>query len=495
MPKETRIPSLSSDRPTASPYPSTAETAARKNMLKKLVRSVYNKKSMEEAKCLICMEPPHNAVILNCSNLEKGCRPYMCGTSNRLSNCLNHFLKSPSSTPTPSCPLCRGKVNKWVIIASFREFMNSIPRSCSVETCEFMGNYPELENHAKHEHPSVRPSVVDPVRVQDWRRLQHERDLEDRNLIAFGSDFESVVPANVEWDAFTALLEAFMVDLPQHQVASLELRQEELKIVMLKSSSQMSQIYSVKVSEEEANISVLLEKKRKKMGITGSELFASVMFGVAIFKLHPCCFGVAFCSAVFHAFVGQSAESADQMLLLQVSSQHDKKLLAGGFEFPLISPHEVAAHTAVELEVANGADLTGSVSDTVSKGSEVVVLLNRTPFYAESGGQIGNVFVHTGTAKEGGIEVGREVEAAVVARLRQHAKVVAYTISSLLFLQFMSNFIHCGFCLLQAALEKVIGKEASQAASLVAFDCLFVFDLISTSTDHFCIMSSWRLKN
>lgn len=27
----------------------------------------------------------------------------------------------------------------------------------------------------------------------------------------------------------------------------------------------------------------------------------------------------------------------------------------------------VAAHTAVELEVANGADLTGSVSDTVSR--------------------------------------------------------------------------------------------------------------------------------
>lgn len=179
MPKETRVPSPSSDRFTASPYPSTAETA-RTNMLKKLVRSVYNKKSMEEAKCLICMEPPHNAVILNCSNLYKGCRPYMC------TDCLDHFLKSPSSTPTPSCPLCRGKVKKWVIIAPFSQFMNSIPRSCSVETCEFIGNYLELEKHAKHEHPSVRPSVVDPVRMQNWRRLEYERDLEDRDLIAFG---------------------------------------------------------------------------------------------------------------------------------------------------------------------------------------------------------------------------------------------------------------------------------------------------------------------
>ncbi|KAF7129999.1 hypothetical protein RHSIM_Rhsim10G0196900 [Rhododendron simsii] len=273
MPEETGVPSLSSDRPTPSPYASTAETAARMNMLKKFVRSVYNKESMEEAKCLICMEPPHNAVILNCSNLYKGCRPYMCGTSDRLSNCLNHFLKSPSSTPTPSCPLCRGKVKKWIFISRFSRFMNSVPRSCSVETCEFIGNYLELENHASLEHPSVRPSVVDPVLMQDWRRLQcfirfiiprscsfetcefvgnylelenhvslehpsvrpsvvdpirmqiwrrfqRERDLGDRNLIASGSDFESVVAANEESDAVTARLESVMVDLPQHQVAS-----------------------------------------------------------------------------------------------------------------------------------------------------------------------------------------------------------------------------------------------------------------------------------
>ncbi|KAI8536809.1 hypothetical protein RHMOL_Rhmol10G0285900 [Rhododendron molle] len=219
MPTETEVPSLSSDRPTASPYPSTAETTARtNNILAKFVRSVYNKKSMEEAKCIICMEPPHNAVILNCSNLEKGCRPYMCRSSNRLSNCLNHFLKSTSSTPTPLCPLCRGEVNMCILVLPFTRFMNSIPRSCSVETCEFIGNYLELENHASLEHPSVRPSVLDLVRIQNWRRLQRERDLADRNLIAFGSDFESVVAANEESDAVTARLA--MVDLPQHQVAS-----------------------------------------------------------------------------------------------------------------------------------------------------------------------------------------------------------------------------------------------------------------------------------
>ncbi|KAL6982199.1 alanine--tRNA ligase, partial [Sarracenia purpurea var. burkii] len=168
-----------------------------------------------------------------------------------------------------------------------------------------------------------------------------------------------------------------------------------------------------------------------------------------------------------------------------------------------------AAHNAVKLTIGNGADLTESIPDTeflgydtlstravvegllangkpvlqISKGSEVEILLNRTPFYAESGGQIGdngflfipdagnqqkavieikdvqkslgNVFVHTGIVKEGNIEVGREVEAAVDTRLRQRAKVH-----------------HTATHLLQAALKIVIGQETSQAGSLVAFDRL-----------------------
>lgn len=68
---------------------------------------------------------------------------------------------------------------------------------------------------------------------------------------------------------------------------------------------------------------------------------------------------------------------------------------------------------------------------------------------------LGSIFVHKGTIKEGIIEVGREVEAAVDENLRQQAKVH-----------------HTATHLLQAALKKVIGQETSQAGSLVAFDRL-----------------------
>lgn len=138
-----------------------------------------------------------------------------------------------------------------------------------------------------------------------------------------------------------------------------------------------------------------------------------------------------------------------------------------------------AAHNVVKLEVGDSSDLAGKIPDTeflgydtlstravvesllvngkpvikVAEGSDVEVLLNRTPFYAESGGQIGdhgflyvnqgknqqtviveindvkkslgNLFVHKGTIREGVLEVGKEVEAAVDPKLRQRAKVLA----------------------------------------------------------------------
>ncbi|XP_022771416.1 uncharacterized protein LOC111314383 isoform X2 [Durio zibethinus] len=50
-------------------------------------------KELDEVSCPICMDHPHNAVLLLCSSHEKGCRSFICDTSYRHSNCLDQFKK------------------------------------------------------------------------------------------------------------------------------------------------------------------------------------------------------------------------------------------------------------------------------------------------------------------------------------------------------------------------------------------------------------------
>ncbi|KAL2486123.1 Protein of unknown function (DUF1644) [Abeliophyllum distichum] len=63
-------------------------------------------KELDETSCPICMEHPHNAVLLICSSHEKGCRSYICDTSYRHSNCLDQYTKlraeNMDSLSTPS---------------------------------------------------------------------------------------------------------------------------------------------------------------------------------------------------------------------------------------------------------------------------------------------------------------------------------------------------------------------------------------------------------
>nr|CAD1826771.1 unnamed protein product [Ananas comosus var. bracteatus] len=182
-----------------------------------------------------------------------------------------------------------------------------------------------------------------------------------------------------------------------------------------------------------------------------------------------------------------------------------------------------AAHSVVKLSIGNDVEIARSIPDTeflgydslsasatvkgilvngnpvthVSEGTDVEILLDRTPFYAESGGQVGdngflyilgdedgrrktvveikdvqkslgNIFVHKGAIKEGSLEVGLDIDAAVDAKLRQRAKVH-----------------HTATHLLQSALKTVIGPETSQAGSLVAFDRLrFDFNFHRPLSEH-----------
>lgn len=118
----------------------------------------------------------------------------------------------------------------------------------------------------------------------------------------------------------------------------------------------------------------------------------------------------------------------------------------------------------------------GLFQEEATFGTEVQIVLDRTPFYAESGGQIGDkgyisgegvvvtihdvkkesdFFVHFGRIERGTLRVGDTVTAQIDRACRRRLQ---------------AN--HTATHLLQAALKKIIDDSISQAGSLVAFDRL-----------------------
>ncbi|KAJ9692560.1 hypothetical protein PVL29_011553 [Vitis rotundifolia] len=175
----------------------------KKSRSKTLSKQKEDESEWEETRCPICWEHPHNAVLLRCASHKKGCRPYMCNTSNHHSNCLNNFYQTFSKNveigDRPSgkkvtyvkCPMCRGKINGWQVVQPARGFMNSKPRSCPCEGCDFRGNYSQLRLHVRSEHPFARPAEPNPQLVREWARRVSERDFEDAlNMIESESESE-----------------------------------------------------------------------------------------------------------------------------------------------------------------------------------------------------------------------------------------------------------------------------------------------------------------
>ncbi|KAL5564052.1 hypothetical protein UlMin_033799 [Ulmus minor] len=194
----------------AAPYPLPCDQDIIEDLRLKKCSKSFEKKDWEDVTCSVCMEYPHNAVLLLCSSHDKGCRPYMCATSFRHSNCLDQYKKAytkvvssnherglPGSVDNPiviqdsslavencevtelACPLCRGQVKGWTVVEPAREYLNDKKRGCMQENCSFVGNYKELKKHVKVEHPLARPREVDPTLEQKWTRLERERERND----------------------------------------------------------------------------------------------------------------------------------------------------------------------------------------------------------------------------------------------------------------------------------------------------------------------------
>ncbi|KAL8110945.1 uncharacterized protein LOC141672630 [Apium graveolens] len=181
-----------------------------KDVNKKKQITATEKKEWGDAVCSVCLEYPHNAVLLLCSSYHKGCRPYMCSTSCRYSNCLDQYKKAytkvnftESSFPLHRsidesnltlgldwseekreisellCPLCRGQVKGWTVVEPARKYLNKKKRACMEDKCSFVGSYKELRKHVRAEHPSARPREVDPLLAEKWKKLENEREQSD----------------------------------------------------------------------------------------------------------------------------------------------------------------------------------------------------------------------------------------------------------------------------------------------------------------------------
>ena len=118
-----------------------------------------------------------------------------------------------------------------------------------------------------------------------------------------------------------------------------------------------------------------------------------------------------------------------------------------------------------------GIYIGGEATDRIQAGQQGMIVLEQTPFYAESGGQVGDsgrlisgqavfrvddtrkqggVFIHLGEVTEGSLKKGDTVEAQVDSNKR-HA----------------TAFNHSATHLLHAALRKTLGEHVAQKGSLV----------------------------
>ncbi|MDR9404569.1 MAG: alanine--tRNA ligase [Halothece sp. Uz-M2-17] len=166
----------------------------------------------------------------------------------------------------------------------------------------------------------------------------------------------------------------------------------------------------------------------------------------------------------------QRSQAAHETIDLMVQGSLDKLAQS-------VHPTEFVGYTDPHASARVEAVLVqGKTVQEAEAGDQVQLVLNQTPFYAESGGQIGDrgylsgdnllvriedvqkessIFVHIGRIERGIIRVGDTITATIDRACRRRAQAH-----------------HTATHLLQAALKQIIDPSVSQAGSLVAFDRL-----------------------
>ncbi|TVU39471.1 hypothetical protein EJB05_12893, partial [Eragrostis curvula] len=77
------------------------------------------------------------------------------------------------------CPLCRGSVSGWIPAADVRQYLDKRFRTCSHDSCRFVGTYEQLREHARTAHLLTKPAHVELSRKRTWDRLEREQEFGD----------------------------------------------------------------------------------------------------------------------------------------------------------------------------------------------------------------------------------------------------------------------------------------------------------------------------
>ena len=245
-------------------------------------------------------------------------------------------------------------------------------------------------------------------------------------------------------------------------------------------AAQQSRIEKLLLKEEE-QFAKTLEQGLKLLEGELTQLKGKVIPGATVFKLYDT---YGFPTDLTADIARERDLTIDEAgFEVEMAAQRQRARDAGKFAIDYNSIVNVEGETQF-----NGYDATqgqgqivaiykdGEQVTEVFEGDEALIVLNQTPFYAESGGQIGDTglfknetgifevqdtkksggaFVHQGLVTMGSLKATQSVEATVQADIR------AATARN-----------HSATHLLHAALRQVLGTHVQQKGSLVASDIL-----------------------
>ena len=233
--------------------------------------------------------------------------------------------------------------------------------------------------------------------------------------------------------------------------------------------------------KEEEQFAKTLEQGLKLLEGELAQLKGSVIPGEVVFKLYDT---YGFPTDLTADIARERELTIDEAgFEVEMAAQRQRARDAGKFAIDYNSVVKVEGETQFDGYDATAGEgqiiaiyKDGEQVDEVVEGDEALIVLNQTPFYAESGGQIGDTglfkndtgifevqdtkksggaFVHQGIVTMGSLKATQNVEATVKADIR------AATARN-----------HSATHLLHAALRQILGEHVQQKGSLVASDIL-----------------------